>query len=246
MRQGLRVLKACMPAITYPRLPLTVEDVVSFWGPRRARLASARMKALLSDLLERIEAGHWIEPRIGFEVWPVVGQGQDWLDLRGGTRISSPRLSHHLPGATHVAAGVCTIGDAVEKHASEGFAASDRLRAVLLDDIGTLVLFRVADQLEELMQAEAARYGLEAGGVLNPGEDGFQISQQTVVVELAGGTNLGVSQTATGMLVPRKSLSMVVGFGARMPKWSRGERCERCGARERCPHRRSRMVEVAM
>ena len=241
----MRVLKGRMPVTTYPRLRLTVEDVTSSWGSRRARLSSARMIALLSELLSQIEAEHWIQPQIGFRVWPVVGRGKEWLDLRGGTRISLRTLSHYLPSATHVAAGVCTIGDAVEKHVSEGFAASDRLRAVMLDEIGTLALFRLSDQLEELMQAEAAQHGLEASGVLNPGEDGFEISQQAAVVELAGGLNFGVLQTTTGMLVPRKSLSMVVGFGARMPKWSRGEHCARCGARERCPHRQLNMAEAA-
>jgi len=234
-----------MPVITYPRLLLTVEDVTSSWGSRRARLTSARMMALLSELLARIEAEHWIQPKIGFQVWPVVGRGQEWLELRGGSRISSRTLGHYLPGAIHVAAGVCTIGDAVEKHVSEGFAASDRLRAVMLDEIATLTLFRLGDQLEESMQAEAGQHGLEASGALSPGEDGFEISQQAVVLELAGGANLGVSQTTTGMLIPRKSLSMVVGFGARMAKWSRGERCARCGARERCPHRRPKIAEVA-
>jgi hypothetical protein len=203
------------------------------------------MMALLSELLARIEAEHWIQPKIGFQVWPVVGRGQEWLELRGGSRISSRTLGHYLPGAIHVAAGVCTIGDAVEKHVSEGFAASDRLRAVMLDEIATLTLFRLGDQLEESMQAEAGQHGLEASGALSPGEDGFEISQQAVVLELAGGANLGVSQTTTGMLIPRKSLSMVVGFGARMAKWSRGERCARCGARERCPHRRPKIAEVA-
>ena len=234
-----------MPVITYPRLLLTVEDVTSSWGSRRARLTSARMVALLSELLARVEAEHWIQPKTGFQVWPVVGRGQEWLELRGGSRISSRMLGHYLPGATHVAAGVCTIGDALEKHVSEGFAASDRLRAVLLDEIGTLALFRLGDQLEESMQAEAAQHALEASGVLSPGEDGFEISQQAAVVELAGGGNIGVSPTTTGMLIPRKSLSMVVGFGARMLKWSRGERCARCGARERCPHRQPKMAEVA-
>ena len=241
----MRVLKVCMPVITYPQLRLAVEDVTSSWGSRRARLVSARMIALLSEVLARIESEHWIQPKLSFETWPVVGRGPDSLELGRGLRISSPMLGHYLPGATHVAAGVCTIGDAVEKQVSEGFAASDRLRAVILDEIGTLALFRLADKFEELMQAEAVRLGLDASGVLNPGEDGFDISQQAAIVELSGGASIGVSQTTTGMLIPRKSLSTVVGFGVRMPKWTRGERCARCGARERCPHRRMRMAEVA-
>jgi hypothetical protein len=200
---------------------------------------------MLSELLARIEANHWIQPKISFNVWPLASSGPGWLQLRGGSRISSRTLGHHLPGATHLATGVCTIGDAVERHVSERFAASDRLRAVMLDEIATLTLFHLSDHLEELMQAEAGQRGLEAGGVLSPGEDGFEISQQAAVLELSRSADIGVSQTTSGMLSPRKSLSMVIGFGSRMPKWSRGERCAVCAARDRCPHRRPRMIEVA-
>lgn len=233
-----------MPVLTDFRFHLTVEEITSSWGSRRARLASTRMMVMLAELLARIEANDWIQPKISYDVWPIVSSGPGWLELRSGSRISSPSLSHHLPGATHLAAGVCTIGGAIEKHVSEGFAASDRLRAVMLDEIGTLTLFRLGDQLEQLMQAEAAQRGLQAGGVLSPGEDGFEISQQAAVLELARSGEIGVSQTTSGMLTPRKSVSMAVGFGIRMPRWSRGDRCARCGARQRCPHRQPQLVEV--
>ncbi len=200
---------------------------------------------MLSELLARIEANLWIQPKISFNVWPIVSSGPGWLELRGGSRIVSGALGHYMPGASHLAAGVCTIGDAVEKHVSEGFAASDRLWAVLLDEIGTLALFQLGDRLEELMRTKAKQLELDAGGVLSPGEDGLEISQQAAVLELARSAGMGVSQTTSGMLAPRKSISMVVGFGKRMPKWSRGERCAICAARDRCPHRRPPMIEVA-
>jgi len=234
-----------MPVLMNLRLPLTVEEIVSSWGSRRARLASPRMMAMLAELLARIEAEGCIQPRISFQVWPIVSSGSGWLEVHGGSRLSSPTLGHHLPGAAYLAAGVCTIGDAVEKRASQGFAASDRLRAVMLDEIGTLTLFRLGDQLEVLLKTGARRRGLQAGGMLSPGEDGFEISQQAAVLALAHGAEIGVLQTASGMLVPRKSLAAVVGWGNQMPHWSRGERCARCGARARCPHRQVRISEVA-
>ncbi|MDE3108733.1 MAG: hypothetical protein KGL02_02225 [Acidobacteriota bacterium] len=161
--------------------------------------------------------------------------------MGGGIRISSPKLNHHLPGARFVATGVCTIGCALERQVSERFASGDRLPAVMLDEIGTVALFRVSDRLENEIQVEAARLGLEAGGVLNPGEDGLEISQQRPIVELANGPSIGISSSAA-MLVPRKSISMLIGIGARMPKWTRGQRCAVCAARDRCPHRRSQIV----
>ncbi len=226
------------------RLSLTLDDIVSSWG-HHTRLTSSRGRAMLSELLARIETNGWVEPKINFKVYPVVSSGPGWIELPGRSRLFSTALRHHLPGALYVAAGVCTIGAALEQQVSNWFAAGDRLRAVLLDEIGTLAVFRLGDQLEERIQAEARERGMDASGVLSPGEDGFDISQQAPILELACGAEIGVWQTATGMLIPRKSVSVLVGFGTHMPHWSRAERCARCGARERCPHRRPQMIEVA-
>jgi len=230
--------------LTDLRLAVTVEEITSSWGPRKARLASARMLALISELLAQIEESNWIQPKISFEVCPIVSTGPGWLELRGATRLISRTLVHHLPGALQLGTGVCTIGDVIENRVREGFAASDRLRAVILDEIGTLALFRLSEKLEEMIREEAGHRGLEASGVLSPGEDGLEISLQEAICDLASSSKIGVFHTSSGMLVPRKSISMVVGLGTRMPKWSRGDRCARCGARERCPHRHPQLVEV--
>ena len=235
-----------MPVLTEIRQRLSVEDIASSWGARRTRLVSSRMTALLSDLLERIEQHNWIQPKISFQIHAVAVRTREQFTLRSGYRISSPILGHYLPAATHVAAAVCTIGDAIEHEVRAGFAASDRLRATMLDEIGTLALYRLGDRLEEMIQEEAERLGLQASGALNPGEDGFPITQQETVLELSGGAAIGISHTTTGMLRPRKSLSMILGLGKQMRKWSRGERCAVCAARDRCPHRRSNLVEVAI
>lgn len=233
-----------MPATSDLEMHLTVNDVTASWGTRRSRLASPRMLEMLGDLLAQIESEHLLQPRLSFRIWPVEASGAGSLQLRGGSNIVSRSLNHHLPGASYVAAGVCSIGGAIERRVSEGFAACDRLRAVMLDEIGTLALFRLADRLETEIQADAARFGLAAGGALNPGEDGLEISQQATIVELAGGHSIGITCGAA-MLAPRKSISMIVGIGVRMPKWTRGERCAVCAARNRCPHRRSQIAEAS-
>jgi hypothetical protein len=231
-----------MPVLTEFRQRFSVEDITSSWGVRRARLASSRMTALLSSLLEQIDRHNWLQPKISFQVHAVIVGTREQLTLRGGSTLSSPMLGHYLPVATHVAAGVCTIGDAIENEVRRGFAASDRLRATILDEIGTLALYRLSDRVQEMIQEEAARMGLQASGALNPGEDGIPISQQETVLELASGADIGISQTSTGMLSPRKSLSMILGLGKQMRRWSRGERCAVCAARDRCPHRRTRLL----
>lgn len=235
-----------MPVSTNLRVPLSVEDLTRSWGSRSARLASPRMLALVAEVLERAETENWIQPAVSFQVWPVSQHGPGWTELSNGSRLRARLLSHHLHAVSHVALGICTLGAALENRVSEWFALSERLRGVVLDEIGTLVLYRLSDRLEAFLQKEAETLRLEASGVLNPGEDGFDLLEQAKVAQLAGGESIGVSVTSTGMLLPRKSLSMLIGFGTRMPRWSRGERCTRCGAREQCPHRQRTLAGVSM
>ena len=56
-------------------------------------------------------------------------------------------------------------------------------------------------------------------------------------MELAGGAKIGVSLTKSGILVPRKSVSMVIGIGPKMTRWTQAEVCARCSLRETCPYK---------
>jgi hypothetical protein len=204
------------------------------------------MIARVSQLLERIEAERWLQPMISFRLWPVAGAGPDAIDLADGSRLDAPLATRYFQRATHVGVGVCTLGGALEKHVGESFESRDRLRAVLLDEIGTLALYQLSDRLEDRMQEDGALMGLEMSGVLNPGDDeGFDLRAHETVLELSGGGDIGISVTSLGMLRPQKSISLVVGLGKDMPKWSRAERCERCKMRDRCPHRRTLIEEVS-
>jgi hypothetical protein len=226
-----------MPVISDLRVSLTTEQVSCAWGASRARPPAPPLMARVSEILTRMHAEQWLRPAVAYQVSKIVESGPGWMELAGGSRLRAPLLTHHLRGATHLAAGVCTLGGALEKQVSEWFASSDRLSAVVLDDIGTFALYELSNRFEEILQQAAARMGLEASGVLAPGEDGFELAEQKTVAELAGGADIGVALTATGMFVPRKTVSLLVGFGQRMPRWSRGERCAVCSSRDRCPHR---------
>jgi len=234
-----------MPVISDLRVSVTADELVRSWGSRRPRLETPRMLARVSELLARIESEHWLHPQISYGLWPVNFVGPEGIELTDGSRLQASLANQYLPGATYIGVGVCTIGDTLETHVAELFEAKDRLRGVLLDEVGSLALYRLSDRLEERMQEEAALHGLDISGVLNPGDDGFDLGGHGLVLELSGGASLGISVTKLGMLRPQKSVSLLVGLGQNMPKWNRAERCERCVMRDRCPQREFLTSEVA-
>jgi len=46
-----------------------------------------------------------------------------------------------------------------------------------------------------------------------------------------------VSLTSSGIMVPRKSASMVMGIGPKMTRWTEAEVCARCNLRETCHYK---------
>jgi len=234
-----------MPVLSDLRVSVTAEDLTRSWGPQRARLVSPRMLARVSELLEQIEAEHWLQPQITFQFWPVAAVTPEGIELANGSRLHAPLAFDYFRGATQLGIGVCTLGSTLEKHVAELFESRDRLRGVLLDEIGTLALYQLSDRLDERMQEDAALLGLDISGILNPGDDGFDISEHGLVLSLSGGAEIGLSVTMLGMLRPQKSISLLVGLGKDMPKWSRAERCEHCKMKDRCPNRQFLIEEVA-
>lgn len=161
------------------------------------------------------------------------------MELAGGMRLRSAQAAHRLRGAAWLAAGVCTIGGRLEQQVRASFAAGRQLQAVLLDEIGTRALFRLADDLEACLRREAQRLGITASGVLNPGEPGFPLREQRTVMELADAARIGVSATTDGVMSPGKTLTLIMGLGEAMPLWERGQSCARCRAQPRCMYRRT-------
>ena len=225
-----------MPTISDIPIRLSLDEIRHAWGAERARLLAPSMARNLQRLLNQIEAERWLDAAISYRVLEVTGRGPGWLQA-GGSRLESVMIARYLQQAAHLVFGVCTLGDNFVCQMRRYFDSNRQVQAVLLDEIGTLLLYKLSDHLEEMLCRQAEGMELQASGSFNPGDEGFDISLQGKVLELAGGDKIGVTLQGKCLLVPHKSLTSVIGLGRNMPTSSRAERCARCRSRDRCPHR---------
>ena len=58
------------------------------------------------------------------------------------------------------------------------------------------------------------------------------LTEQWNLLGLLSADEIGSRLTASGVLIPLKSTSMVIGIGPQMTKWTRAEVCARCSLRE--------------
>lgn len=224
-----------MPTIPDISLRLSIEEIRHSWGPERARIL-VRLTPKLQQLLEHIKSERWLDAAISYRIHEVTARGPGWLEA-GATRLNTTLVPQDLQRAAHLVFAVCTLGSSLPRQLRGFFDSNNQLQAVLLDEIGTLLLYKLSDQLEKILCQQAGTMGLQASGAYNPGDESFDIRLQGTVLELAGGNDIGVTLQGRGILVPHKSLTAVIGLGRKMSVISRAERCARCRTRDRCPHR---------
>ncbi len=189
-------------------------------------------------MIEEVAELDLLAPAIAYEILPVAEIRGKRLRLASGAEFEdAPVLAHRLGGATEVVALVCTLGAELDRQVSRWFADRRPSDAVVLGEIGIAALGVLRDDALALIGQVAGGRGLEASGSLSPGDAGFALSSQELLLGLAGAARIGVALGATLMMKPAKTLSMLVGFGRDMPKWSHADACEVCAARENCRYR---------
>jgi len=108
---------------------------------------------------------------------------------------------------------------------------------MLLDGLGNVAVDALVEKACQFIVERALACNLLASSPFYPGMPDLPLSEQTKLLELVPAREIGVSLTCSGMMVPRKSTSMLIGLGTQMPIWSRAEVCARCQLNKTCPYK---------
>jgi hypothetical protein len=214
-----------VPVIRDVPLSLKTGEVVRREGFRGDSTIRPEIKSLIRELLATVKKAHLLESAIACEIYTITELGEQ------------PLLPSVLPTAEELAVAVCTIGPGLENQASEYFKQGEPLRGMLLDGIGSAAVDSLTEEVCKFIAGEASSRGYEASSPISPGMPGLPLTEQWQLLSMVPAQDIGVSLTPTGMMVPRKSASMVIGMGPQMAKWTRAEVCARCHLKKTCPHR---------
>jgi hypothetical protein len=130
------------------------------------------------------------------------------LQLGGDSIIS------HLAGCEKIVVLAVTIGTALETKAAQLFSHGNYTAGLLLDAAGSTAVEAAADKVNEYIAAQAERDGLTSLTRFSPGYGDWPISVQPAIINLAGGIAAGIETTSSCMLIPRKSITAVIGLKA--------------------------------
>ncbi|MBP2651242.1 MAG: Vitamin dependent methionine synthase activation region [Firmicutes bacterium] len=149
-------------------------------------------------------------------------------------KLTSTNLSRHLEKAVEVVIIAVTIGEQIETKISELFTAGNYTLGLLLDAAGTAAVETVADAINNFITVQNTNRGLQPIWRFSPGYGDWSITDQPHILALADGSSAGIKVTPSCMLMPRKSVTAIIGL---VPKEiiSTSITCNKTSC-ERCSH----------
>jgi hypothetical protein len=164
----------------------------------------------------------------------ILERRHERILLQGGKDLISPLLTRHLAGADQVTIAICTIGAELETF-SATLMEKDPVLGLALDGLGNAAVERTAQLVCERIGDNAQKNNLTTTGPLSPGEPDWTVEVgQREIFAILDPSQVGISLTSGGMMVPKKSISFIVGTGNEL---SQKEPCELCSLRDRCRYR---------
>ena len=220
-----------MGLLQIPDIVFDVDDVLRSQGADPAILR-ARRPALVTLAEKAIQEGSpLLHPQVAFREFPVSGIRHDQLVLEGGF-FRSAFLVKNLARAQKVVVILATVGDELEKHVLD-IGSADILYALALDGVGSAAVEALANAACRYFETAVPEQGLQASIPFSPGMVGWSVEDgQKDIFRLMDGSESGVRLTESSMMIPRKSLSLVMGMGSGMT--TAEKTCDYCPMQTSC------------
>jgi len=212
------------------------DEVLRFQGYKRGRdIPDATVLALFDEALALGES--LMEPRFVYRATKVTGQDPDVIQA-GGEELHIPEIGRLWGPLETVGAGICTVGRAIEDRVRELWDERELPLAMMLDSVGSAAVESLAEYVNDLLCQAAIPAELKVTNRVSPGYAGWDTAEQAALFRLCPGLPIDVTLNDSCVMVPGKSISILVGIGpaARVDHYF--TQCRRCWMRD-CAYRRA-------
>ena len=217
-------------------IPLAIDpdDVLRFQGYKAGvDVPSADVLALFDDALVLGRA--LMRPRAVLRTLPVARAG-DQLTA-GGVTLTIPRIAERWSDVEEIVAGVCTIGEALERRVSELWEARDLPLAMMLDSVGSGAVESLAEYVNDQLCQEGIARGVKITNRVSPGYGGWDVAEQRLLWRLCPGDRVDATINDVCFITPTKTITILVGAGTAARVDDYFSQCARCWMRD-CAYRR--------
>jgi cobalamin-dependent methionine synthase I len=215
---------------------LNVDAVLRNQGgdPVQLRDLNPRLVSIAEQAIS--EGSNLIHPSVHQQRRKVRDFKHQKLQLDDGVSISGPLISRHMSAADEIVATLLTIGHELETHAAKVMKRFASL-GIALDAVGSTAIEALSHTICYTVEKQAHKANQQTTIPLNPGMLGWPVDQgQAQLFALWGDEPLDIQLTDSFMMVPSKSLSMLIGVGSQVRQ--DGTPCDYCSEHMTCRYRK--------
>jgi cobalamin-dependent methionine synthase I len=155
----------------------------------------------------------------------------------GDITFESRIIAQLMQGCQKAAIFAVTIGGLLEMKVRQLAKAGRVLEAAVVDAVGSDAAEQAATVVQNRVREIANAQGLGISLRFSPGYCDWDIGQQTMIFHALNGRSAGIRLNDSCLMVPRKSVSGVIGMSLHANEQETWSPCKSCEQRN-CPGRR--------
>ena len=197
----------------YPELNIDVDMVLRGQGADPGKMRERKPR--LVDLAEQavLEGKQLIQPVAMYTILPVDDIGLKHFSLAGQVWSTSSFVTQHLAGAQQMALLICTLGAELEKRIN-AIGQENPAYSFALDSFGSVAAKTLRIVVCEELGTDVRAKNLYTSIPLIPGMNDWPVDiGQPQIFAVLNAARIGVSLNESAQMIPRKSISMLVGIG---------------------------------
>lgn len=184
-----------------------------------------------------------IKPVVGWNVFQIDCFKNEKVKLIDGTEIGGGPVVQVIKGAVEIILAICSIGPAVEERTREYMKSKKMFKGVILDSLASWAVDKTRKKFCNWITKEIhMNEGYRTSIMLSPGDSEWLITEQSTIFKLLKqeAEEIDVRLTESMLMIPLKSLSLLIGAGPNHLGKEDGTSCEFCSQRDRCRYSKMR------
>ena len=217
------------------QLAISADMVLQRQGASPSKIRKRQPRLVAVAEMAIADGTPWIRPQAAYRILKIQEVKSARVILRDATELIGSGIARKLARAEFAIAVLATIGADVEEMALRA-TKEDAVFALALDGYGTAVVGALTVAIRTFFAECATGARLTTTSPIYPGTNDWELAAgQTQLFSIVDASPIGVRLNSSFLMQPCKSVSLVIGAGAKMP--AGGEPCEECGASASCRHR---------
>jgi hypothetical protein len=201
-------------------------------SPKIVRMVSAQIAA----------ARKLMNPRAACVRRDITGITAGAVSFEGGVSFKSAVLAKALSQSRSAFAFATTIGKALEDKVAAMMKGDSSPEGLILDTIGSEVAELLAEAVSAYALSTVKKEDMCITQRFSPGYCDWDVAEQTKLFKLIGPEAAGITLNASCQMIPRKSVSGVIGIGTSAEIGSIASPCKSCERKKACDSMRSQVA----